>query len=222
MKLADQISQTVIRFVNSGSDIVVPNFYVGKYECDIIKLTKSGLFTEYEIKISRADYFNDFKKTHTEKDLTNYVKGESNWYNMPNITYNKHKETELGNRANKFYFVVPDGLIAVNEVPKYAGLIYYLNGRIRIVKNAKTLHKNKGIIDLFALSFKLNYREQNWRQKINQYLPRIKEYKNYTKETDKLNAKIQLLELQIEQLKDPNNRSLNNLIDRLNRKAIIK
>lgn len=218
MKLADKISQTVTRFVNSGSDIVVPNFYVGRYECDVIKLTKSGVFTEYEIKISRADYFNDFKKEHNERDMTNYIKGESSWFNMPILTLNKHKETEIGNRANKFYFVVPDGLIEPSEVPKYAGLIYYNNGRIRVVKNAKQIHKNKGIIDLQVLALKLSFREQAWRQKYNQYLPEIKKYRNYQTETDKLNAKIQMLELQIEQLKYPNNRSLNNLIERLNRK----
>lgn len=218
MKLADQISKTLVRFVNSGSDIVVPNFYVGKYECDVMKLTKSGVFTEYEIKISRADFFNDFKKEHQERDMTDYVKGVSNWYSMPILTYNKHKLTELGNRANKFYFVVPDGLIAPSEVPKYSGLIYYYNGRIRVVKNAKQIHKNKGLIDLEALALKLSFREQAWRQKYNNYLPEIKKYRNYQAETDKLNAKIQLLELQIEQMKDPNNRSLNNLIERLNRK----
>lgn len=218
MKLADQISKTLVRFVNSGSDIVVPNFYVGRYECDVMKLTKSGVFTEYEIKISRADYFNDFKKCHYERDLTGLIPGVSSYLNIPILTLNKHKETELGNRANKFYFVVPDGLIEPSEVPKYAGLIYYLNGRIRVVKNAKQIHKNKGLIDLQALALKLSFREQSWRQKYNQYLPEIKKYRNYQNENDKLNAKIQMLELQIEQLKDPNNRSLNNLIERLNRK----
>jgi len=86
------------------------------------------------------------------------------------------------------------------------------------MRRDEQIHKNKGLIDLQALALKLSFREQAWRQKYNNYLPEIKKYRNYQAETDKLNAKIQMLELQIEQLKDPNNRSLNNLIERLNRK----
>lgn len=50
---------------------------------------------------------------------------------------------------NKFYYLVPEELIKTDEVPEYAGLMYYHGKsrdpmkRISIVKNAKTMHKDK-------------------------------------------------------------------------------
>src|ERR1044072_3027829 len=93
---------------------------------DFFKLSQAGVLTEYEIKISRSDYFSDFDKKRSYHD---------------NGKHEKMKQRIC--KANKFYFVVPDGLIKEDEVPEYAGLLTYDRGSIRTIKNAPVLHKNK-------------------------------------------------------------------------------
>lgn len=115
------------------SDIIVHNFYLNSFEADMLRITDSGALYEFEIKMSRSDFFNDFKKKR----------------------YGKHKHEELkeGNLTpNYFCFVCPKGMIKKEEVPDYAGLIeferrinnhnvLYLN--FYHVKKAKRLHKRK-------------------------------------------------------------------------------
>lgn len=44
--------------------------------------------------------------------------------------------------GNRFFFAVPEGLVSVDEIPEYAGLIYVdENGSARKVKDAPLLHK---------------------------------------------------------------------------------
>jgi hypothetical protein len=99
------------------------NIYFFKYnsECDFLSFTQSGYTQEIEIKISRADFKADFKKPKHE---------------MMKIKSDKY--------ANRFYYAVPENLITVDEVPKYAGLIYInKNTVLTIVKKAPLLHKRK-------------------------------------------------------------------------------
>jgi len=50
---------------------------------------------------------------------------------------------------NRFYYLIPDGLISRDEVPEYAGLLYYkpheerLVNRVEIIKRAPVVHKEK-------------------------------------------------------------------------------
>lgn len=138
MKLADKIKYELMRFVESHAyDCIIPNFFVDGYEMDLFVLKKSGVLVEYEIKISRADFFNDFKKG------------------------TKHQRmVEKKCAANKFFFVVPEGLVQPNEVPDYAGLVYFYGGRrMGVIKNADTLHKERypGRELLHKLTFRCNH-----------------------------------------------------------------
>lgn len=108
-------------------DFVIKNFFIDSWECDLFSVTKSGYTNEYEIKVSRADYKNDFKKG------------------------SKHYFIENGKRTNKFWFVVPKDLIHVDEIPKYAGLIYIDRSCIYVIKNAPLLHKRRLLSDIFYL-----------------------------------------------------------------------
>ena len=124
------------------ANMYFPNTYLDIWEADIFELTGSGYLYEYEIKISRSDFKNDVKK---EKK---YFSG---------TVRNKHREIMDGKRCNYFYFVVPENLVTVNEIPYYAGLIYFkqtvyndslfpehrLFTEFIIVKSAPKLHKDK-------------------------------------------------------------------------------
>ncbi len=152
MKLANKIQFDLMRHVTRhGYDIVIPNFFYGNYEMDLFKVSSSGIIIEYEIKISRSDFFCDFKKN------TGYdKKGAGKHDNLKNKNCS----------CNRFFFVVPEGLVSIDEVPDYAGLLYYTTHGFSLVKNAPMLAK-KSVINYESLAKKLAFREQAIRAKSN-------------------------------------------------------
>lgn len=111
--------------------VIIPNFYIKDWECDVFSLNRSGYTAEYEIKQSKSDYYKDF-----EKKTPNYHFRERG---------TKHDLIKQGKRTNRFWFVLPEGMDV--EIPEYAGRMDY---RLRydwitfeIKKQAKLLHKNK-------------------------------------------------------------------------------
>lgn len=110
-----------------GNKMQVANIYFFKWESDVFNISRSDLITEYEIKISRADYAADFKKKEKHQLIES--------------SYNK---TEGLNVPNKFFYVVPEGLIKEEEVPAYAGLMVLTKyGGFKQLKKAPFLHKEK-------------------------------------------------------------------------------
>jgi hypothetical protein len=152
---ANEISQHLQHFVWQPNNIVLPNFYYNKFEMDLFRLLPSGYIYEYEIKISKSDFKQDFMKS-------NYHSG---YYNK------KHDLIKSGKLANKFFFVCPENLIEIDEIPDYAGLIY--NGN-KIIKPAKLIHKNLYPENRYRdLAILLAFRENNLRYKL-KYLTRRK------------------------------------------------
>ena len=91
--------------------------FIYGWECDYWCMDKEGITREFEIKISRSDYFADAKKP---------------------------KHSIQG--ANYFYYVCPEGLIKKDEVDPRYGLIYVKAENwadTTVVKNPKKLHGNK-------------------------------------------------------------------------------
>jgi hypothetical protein len=82
------------------------NTYIFGTESDFFAISKSGYCIEVEIKISKADFKNDFKKT-TFKSI-NFTR------------VNKHEYLQSNDetfKPNKFYFACPDGLLKESEIP---------------------------------------------------------------------------------------------------------
>ena len=137
-----------------------------EWESDKLIWTKAGYIYEFEVKISRADYKNDFKH---KKDKHIILKGPTEEEQlMPGFywfyEHNKHLYSSIDEckaklkptdsyyianhrKPNFFYYAVPDGMIKPDEVPEYAGLIYikqeYQYNCFSIVKKAPQLHKTK-------------------------------------------------------------------------------
>lgn len=150
---------------------VFPNVFFDGFEADILELTKSGYASEYEVKISRADFKNDSLK-------------ERNWYKGREVDLNKYIILKNGNRVNYFYYVVPKGLITVNEIPEFAGLIYVeeyeykcfsmekgnhvvMRMRSNVIKSAPKLCKDKFPVDrLFKCLESTYYRFHTQRMKM--------------------------------------------------------
>lgn len=123
-------------------------FVFGDWESDFIVLNSLGYYLEYEIKISLQDFRADFRKTERHKCLSAKI---------------------ACRKPNKFFFVVPAGLVTEKEVPSYAGLMYYFPGgkftdRFVTIREAPFLHKTK--MNLFKeLCVKFYYKYMNLRKK---------------------------------------------------------
>jgi hypothetical protein len=147
------------------------NLSIYNWESDALKITKSNYSYEFEIKISRSDFKNDFK--HKK---------------------NKHiilENKEDVNKPNYFYYVVPTDLIKVDEIPDYAGLIYVkgvvFGTNIRYyfteIKKAPKLHKEKIDISGLNLVDKFYYNYIHWKHKhekdLNEYKVMLNESKTF-------------------------------------------
>jgi hypothetical protein len=119
-------------------EFIVPNSCVCRWEADLVSVTASGFIHEFEIKISRSDFFADQKKT--DKIDTLLTGQRDRGFFAP-----QRVDAE---RPNFFWYVVPKDLIALTEIPSYSGLIYISEGRDSytypsVIKDAPRLHKEK-------------------------------------------------------------------------------
>ena len=159
--------------------------YVFEWESDKLIWTKAGYIYEFEIKISRADFKNDFKHkadkhailqgpTAEEQMMPCFYEHYERYNHKRYATVGDYRATLSPNsmefranhrRPNYFYYAVPTGLIEPDEVPPYAGLIYidaeyrYIAQSFRIVREAPRLHREKYTDAQLNLGEKFYY---NW------------------------------------------------------------
>ena len=114
----------------------VHNFFGMKSESDVIAINTNGYLVEFEVKLTKADFLKDKDKIIS--------------INRKRI--NKHKLYEQGGGSAMFYFVAPKGILTIDDIPEWAGLIEVVNreyikyGTVLVcnnVKNAKKLNKRK-------------------------------------------------------------------------------
>lgn len=159
MKLKDEIAfELMLSVRKAGHEVVIPNFYFRHYEFDLFRILPNGNVYEYEIKTSRQDFKSDFLKSRI------IGTGETK------IEVLKHEEIEFGKYpANKFFFVVPEGLVAPSEVPKRLGLIYYskteFGAKFELIRPPKFINKEVIEVNHEELVKRLAYREWNLRLK---------------------------------------------------------
>jgi len=141
----------------------VPNIYPDDWkgsmqwkEMDLMCLRKSGFVDEVECKLSRSDFKADFKKT------IHIVKGTNKWGSRAWISKLKHTLLDEGNcYPNYFSFLVPEGLLTLEDIPSYAGWFEVYRDhdnilRVREKKQPKRLHRNK--LDLSKVYDKIAFR----------------------------------------------------------------
>lgn len=205
---ADEAYEQIRSFV-SNHDYKLENVYVHNWEADSFSVTSTKYSYEIEIKVSRSDFFNDFKKDKHHL-FKSYKKGWGIYKGIP--LYNKHSagtqiakefpdlaDFKIGYHTmnavqftnkhvpNRFYFAVPEGLVTVDEIPEYAGLIYFGELSARVVKQAPYLHKDK--INVKEMLFdKYFWLSENQKRKITRLEWRIedleKELKKATRPPD--------------------------------------
>ena len=142
-------------------NFVIPHYTPPKWwECDIFEITKSGFFVEYEIKVSRSDFFADTKKrrqifdkekreyrSFTERDKEGNLIGKCVQIAGPPILYESKHDLLSGKNPDgptRFWYATPQGLLKPEEIPAWAGLVEVgeLGWETRI-KHAPRLHKEK-------------------------------------------------------------------------------
>ena len=120
--------------LSRGHEIITPNVSWSwlNWEADIISFTRAHYMYEFEIKISKADFLNDFtKRKHGRMKIASTIPMHHN-FRMPNY----------------FSYVAPESAMPLC-IPDHAGLIeVYVSERYKKIslieiKKPPLLHKNK-------------------------------------------------------------------------------
>lgn len=138
---------------------LMPNYTpMSWWECDLLGLTRSGYWREWEVKISVSDFHADAKKVSRYRNRRN-----------------KHEQLAAGSTdgPTQFWFVTPKDLIGAGDVPEWAGLLYAsvdedhpIHGRIDEIKPAPRLHHQKASEKMYPRLLTASlYRY--WTQRIN-------------------------------------------------------
>jgi len=122
------------------------NSFVYEWESDFFTITELDYAFEFEIKVSRGDFKDDFNK----KDKHQLLEAV--------------ECTENHKRPNKFFYATPKNLLSTSMIPSYAGLIEVdpVDRIAHIVKDAPYLHKEKSFFhlkDLLLEKFYAKYRD---------------------------------------------------------------
>lgn len=129
---AKDIQQILIEeYYPKGRKIQMTNYSgSGFHEADVFQINpNTGTMWEYEVKISRSDFRADKKKVHKHSRMQNPP--EIGWAGTNGV-------------PTHFYYAAPTGVIPIEEVPIYAGLVEIdEEGYITTVKKAPKLHKIK-------------------------------------------------------------------------------
>lgn len=157
-------------------DVLIPNCYTSHdNEADLLAIRKSGMCDEFEIKISRADFFNDAKKTVQYRScewdgIDEQFLAENNDYIKTGIIapWQKPKYESLVDgdmTANYFWYVIKEGIVELDEIPDFAGVFFVDdNGELSRARTAKRLHRNKlSYEERFRLCRKLGFRFWDYR-----------------------------------------------------------
>jgi hypothetical protein len=117
--------------------LACPNYTpLGWWECDLFGVTAAGLGVEFEIKLTRADFMADAKK---ERQKPGRKYGE-----LPEI---QRKHSLLSGRhqggPTRFFYACPAGLLTLEDMPEWAGLMTYESGFFSTPKEAPKLHSTK-------------------------------------------------------------------------------
>ncbi len=126
--MTKEIQFAICKYLSEkGHEHVCENYGHLVFEMDVASLSKSDMLLEFEVKVSRSDFLVD-KNKRKKHGLAKFE-----MYGNP-----KGYEERC---PNYFYYVCPDGMISKNEIPPFAGLLYYnADKEIVLIKGPKKIH----------------------------------------------------------------------------------
>lgn len=143
IRWTEALMQQKLLSFRSTPRYVLQNLFVFGWESDLLFLSKSGFWTELEIKVSRADFRADLKNKQEKHGVL--------------------ADASVRMKPNQFFYAVPDGMIQPDEIPEYAGLVVvggrYIN--YHMAKPAPWLHRHKIGPDELELADKFYYNMVN-------------------------------------------------------------
>jgi len=102
------LEKALLAHIYGQCEFLMPRFTPPNWwECDVWAMTRSGYAVEYEIKVSRADFRRDGGKRRE---------------NLGKLQMIAEKD---GRCQNRFYYVMPRGMIELDELPANCGLITF-------------------------------------------------------------------------------------------------
>lgn len=158
--------------------VMVPNCYTSHdNEADVFAIRRSGFCDEFEVKISRSDFFNDAKKIVAYRDSDyrgdNYPGDRvyidemwskpKSWRDNNPGPWQKKKYQALVDgdmSANYFWYIVKSGIVSASEVPEFAGLVFVMeDGSMSYARSPKRLHSSKAPFEeRYRIASKMCYR----------------------------------------------------------------
>lgn len=184
--MTERIIQRALSMHFSNYEYKLFNSFVYAWESDFFAISKSRYATEVEIKISRADFRNDFKSKPEKHVLFDNHKMPALVHKKwPFVPYLRKGETGYEYRVgdssslwfccpadrlpNKLYYAVPEDLISVDECPSYAGLLYIRDRFVVEVKKAPFLHKQHNDLNKILLD-KFHWKTKNLKADISEFI----------------------------------------------------
>lgn len=133
-----KIEELVYNFIHTQCDfekqIILSNYFHADWEADLLLIDAEGFSHEIEIKFSKSDFKNDFKKKYIHHHT-----GEK---------FLKHDKISCGDYAcNRFSFLLPMGMIKHDQIPEHCGIIEFYHDEdnwetsFTTVREAKNVHE---------------------------------------------------------------------------------
>lgn len=125
LRLTAEIQHRLMNWLRLGPQrIIVHNVFMGNspWESDVVSITPSLYWTEYEIKTSVRDYAKDFhnKCSRHREPIFKHVHYACR---EPSPRRLSRPNGEKLIRPKHFYFVMPTGMLGERTVPSHCGLI---------------------------------------------------------------------------------------------------
>lgn len=112
LKIEELVYNYIYQNHDFAEEIILTNYFHTDWEADLLIIDKNGYSHEIEIKLSKSDFKNDFKKS-----FINSHTGEK---------FLKHDKICCGDYVcNHFSFLLPMGMIPKEEIPDYCGIIEF-------------------------------------------------------------------------------------------------
>lgn len=168
-----KIEELVHAFIHSHCDfekeLVLTNHFHADWEADILIVNSEGFSHEIEIKFSKSDFKNDFKKFYINQNT-----GEK---------FLKHDKIGCGDYVcNSFSFLLPMGMIAHENIPEHCGIIEFYHNpdhwetEFHTIRKPKKLHEDSywklNDKDLFLrkMAFNLLQRKMEIKGKLEEFI----------------------------------------------------
>ena len=189
-QLTEQKIQKALNKFFASEKYNIDGLFVFSWESDKLLRTQAGYYYEFEVKISRADFKNDFKhKIDKHIILSSTMPDEKaqpiqaslfdNLYQQKRKRYPEITKEQVMERwgnvesicrdkrmPNYFYYAVPEGMLEPDEIPPYAGLVYVSEDGKTLYKvvDAPRLHDRKLTDAELNLGEKFYYNMKTWQK----------------------------------------------------------